>query len=428
MFAPRTDSPLVYSGRTRRNASIARSRCVRFERSRHLHADARRSLRDDGEAEPGDEDALVEEARRQRHRLGRLADDDRDDRRLAVERPEAGVDEHLPEDTRVLAQPREELRPPEHELDRAERAACHRRRKRVREELRARALGEDVADLLRGRDVAARRSAERLAERAGDDVDLAEQPEVLDGPAPRLPENAHAVRVVDDHDRVVLARELDDLGELREVAFHREDAVGDDQLARVAWRGLESVPERTHVGVRIDDLRRRARQPDRVDEARVVQRVGEDHRRLVGEARNAGLVRVPARDVRERGLGSGEIRERTLEREMRFERAADEADGCRSRAVALEPLDPGPHDLGITRETEVVVRGEDDHLAPPLHLDDGPLRRLEREEPLVRAGIAEPVELRAELAVESRAHVVTPFGRRTILQASPDSSSANASS
>ena len=63
------------------------------------------------------------------------------------------------------------------------------------------------------------------------DVDLAEEAEVLDGSAPGLAEDADAVRVVDDHDRVVLARELDDLGELREVALHREDAVRDDQLA-----------------------------------------------------------------------------------------------------------------------------------------------------------------------------------------------------
>ena len=32
-------------------------------------------------------------------------------------------------------------------------------------------------------------------------------------------------------DRVVLARELDDVGEAGEVALHREDAVRDDELA-----------------------------------------------------------------------------------------------------------------------------------------------------------------------------------------------------
>ena len=162
------------------------------------------------------------------------------------------------EHPRVLPQPREQLRLLEHELDRAERAARDGRRKRVREELRPRALREDVADLLRRGDVAAGRAAERLAERPGDHVDLAEQAEVLDRSASGLPEDADAVRVVDDDHGVVLARELDDLGQLREVAFHGEDAVRDDQLACLAWSRHEPVAQRTHVGVRVDDLRRRA--------------------------------------------------------------------------------------------------------------------------------------------------------------------------
>ena len=106
-------------------------------------------------------------------------------------------------------------------------------------------------------DVAARGAPERLAERPGDDVDLAEQAEVLDRPAPRLAEHADAVRVVHDQDSFELVRELDDLGELREIAFHRENAVGDDQLACVTWGGREPVAQGAHVRVRIDDLRRR---------------------------------------------------------------------------------------------------------------------------------------------------------------------------
>ena len=170
------------------------------------------------------------------------------------------------------------------------------------------------------------------------------------------------------------------------------------------------------------------REPNRVDEARVVELVGEDHSRVVREARDARLVRVPAGDVGERRLGPGEIRERALEREVRLERPADEAHRRRSRPVALEPLDAGAHDLRVPGEPEVVVRREDDHLAASVHPHDRPLRRLEREEALVRARVAKRVELRAELLVEGRAHGVAPFGRRTILQASPDSSSANASS
>ena len=50
-------------------------------------------------------------------------------------------------------------------------------------------------------------------------------------PRPVSPDHARAVRVVDDERRVVLADELDDLGQLREVALHREDAVRDHERA-----------------------------------------------------------------------------------------------------------------------------------------------------------------------------------------------------
>ena len=114
---------------------------------------------------------------------------------------------------------------------RLERRAGDRRRQRVREELRPRALREDVADLLARRHEAAGRAAERLAQRGGDHVDLAEQAEVLGDAAAGLAHHAGAVRVVDDTTAVVLARQLDDLGQLRQVPLHGEDAVGDDELA-----------------------------------------------------------------------------------------------------------------------------------------------------------------------------------------------------
>jgi hypothetical protein len=51
-------------------------------------------------------------------------------------------------------------------------------------------------------------------------------------------------------------------------------------------------------------------------------------------------------------------------------------------------------------EAEVVVRREHDHVAATLHLHDRALRRLQGEEALVGASVAERVELRAELLVQ----------------------------
>ena len=108
-----------------------------------------------------------------------LAHDDRDDRRLAVERLEAGLRKSSAERNRVRMEPVDEGRLGAEHTHRGECAAGDRGRDRVREELRPRALREQVADLVRGRDEAAGGASEGLAERARDDVDLAEHAEVL---------------------------------------------------------------------------------------------------------------------------------------------------------------------------------------------------------------------------------------------------------
>ena len=62
-----------------------------------------------------------------------------------------------------------------------------------------------------------------------------------------LPDDARAVRVVDDERRVVLARQLDDLGQLREVALHREDAVGDHERALPALAARRAASRRSSM-------------------------------------------------------------------------------------------------------------------------------------------------------------------------------------
>ena len=70
---------------------------------------------------------------------------------------------------------------------------------------------------------------------------------MLDRATPGLAEDAHAVRVVHDDDGVELARELDDLRQLREVALHREDTVRDDQLSCLSRSVGERIAKRARV-------------------------------------------------------------------------------------------------------------------------------------------------------------------------------------
>src|SRR6266540_3176056 len=85
---------------------------------------------------------------------------------------------------------------------------------------------------------------------------------------------------------------------------------------------------------------------------------------------------------------------------MRLERPANEADGARSGAVASQALDSYLDHLGARGEAEVVVRGEDDHLPPPRHLDHRSLWRDERVEALVRPCLAQRVELGRDRVIE----------------------------
>src|SRR5438093_1521079 len=99
-------------------------------------------------------------------------------------------------------------------------AAGDRRGERVTEQLWAGALGEVIGERRRAGGKTAGGSAERLAERGGDDVHVAQHAVVLGRAAAVLAEHAGSVRVVHGHDRPVLACQHDDVGELRNVALH----------------------------------------------------------------------------------------------------------------------------------------------------------------------------------------------------------------
>ena len=108
----------------------------------------------------------------------------------------------------------------------------------------------------------------------------------------------------------VLAREAQNLAERRNVAFHAEDALGDDD-ARAAGRAmrLERVLEKGEIEVRIDDFVR-AGEAHAVDQAGVIERVGKDD---VAAACRMELSRPDIRRVAgteiERRFGAGEVGE-----------------------------------------------------------------------------------------------------------------------
>ena len=119
------------------------------------------------------------------------------------------------------------------EAEGGERAGDERRGHGVAEQIRPAPLAEQLDDLPAAAGEAARRAAERLAERAGDHVDAAppsHHAALLVRPAAGFADEARRVAVVDHDQRLVLVGEVADFAELRDVAVHAEHAVGGDHL------------------------------------------------------------------------------------------------------------------------------------------------------------------------------------------------------
>src|ERR1051325_4145265 len=277
---------------------------VPLVRGGDLAADPRRALRHHRVAEAGDEDALLEEQLAHPDRGRRLADDHRDDRGLSGERLEAELEEAIAKIAGVLAQPGHPLRVSQEELHRGEGAPRDGAGKRVAEELRPGARGEVAADALRAVDEPSRRAAQRLAERAGDDVHLAQHAMVLGGAAPGPAQDAGGMAVVHHEHGAVTPAHLEESGKIGDGALHREDPVGDHPLHFAVLRRGETGIDVGEVlvledaGLALDDCLGKA---DAVDDGGVVELIAQHEVALGERRRGERLVGVPAAHEAERG-------------------------------------------------------------------------------------------------------------------------------
>ena len=162
---------------------------------------------------------------------------------------------------------------------------------------------------------------------------------------------------------------LDHLRQRRERAFHREHAVGHHQLVARVLRRLERAAQIAEVAVLVA-LLARLRETHAVDDRGVIQLVGDDRVLLGRDGLEQPFVRVPARAVEDRVLGAEELRDLLLELAVDGLRAADEAHRREAVAVIALRLLRRLDDRRMIGQAEVVVRGEHDHLADPLDVDD----------------------------------------------------------
>ena len=189
--------------------------------------------------------------------------------------------------------------------------------------------------------VAAARAAERLAERAGQDVDAVHDAAQLVRAAAARADEAGGVRVVDHHQGAVAVGQIADLREPGDRAVHGEHAVGRDQAHARVLRVLQRLLELVHVVVGVAQAPRLA-QADAVDDAGVIQRVADDRVLLVEQRLEQAAVGVEARRVQDRVLRPEVGAQALLELAVHALRAADEAHRGDAVAVAVERLDGRP--------------------------------------------------------------------------------------
>src|SRR6266550_459028 len=102
------------------------------------------------------------------------------------------------------------------------------RRYAVRKQIRPRSLPQKIDNLFAAAGETAARAAERFAECAGDDVDLAHHAAIFVGAASGFTEKPSRMRVIDHGERIVFSGKIDDLSQVRDCSVHRKTAIGSD--------------------------------------------------------------------------------------------------------------------------------------------------------------------------------------------------------
>ncbi len=150
-------------------------------------------------------------------------------------------------------------------------------------------------------------------------------------------------------------------GQRPEVAVHAEDAVGDEQLLLSGGQVLDDLARGVDVFVR-KDLDGGSAQPAAVDDARVIQFIRDDDVVFCEDGRDgAGVGGEPALKHDDR-FGLLEHGQPTFEFHVNRHRAGDRAHGAGAHTEFFGRLDHRGDELGMRRETEIVVRRQVDDL------------------------------------------------------------------
>ena len=185
-----------------------------------------------------------------------------------------------------------------------------------------------------GGDEAAHRS-QRLAEGAHDDIDVVQHAQVLGRAGAGGAQDADAVRFVHVDARAVGLGELEDAAQVGDIAFHAENAFGDDEdlfLGRAVFQAALEV-----VQIVVAEPHGAGRRPQRAFHQAGVQVVVADHHvALLGEGRKGGVVGLEAGAENDGGFFVDEGGQLGFQLDVDIQRAVEQARSAASAAVFLD--------------------------------------------------------------------------------------------
>src|SRR5258705_3792038 len=212
---------------------------------------------------------------------------------LAGQQLEPELREPRPEILRVVEKARAQVARLLEKIEHLETRSRDDRRNTVGKKIGPRALPQPADDRGPPRDVTAAPAAEGLAERPGENVHALFDARQFVRAAPAGAHEADGVRVVYHDERAVAIRQVADRLERREAPVHREHTVRRDHARARAGGIPQALFELGEVRIPVA-LAHRLREPDAVDDARVVERVADDDILLAEDGLEQPAVRIEA--------------------------------------------------------------------------------------------------------------------------------------
>src|SRR5450755_4169280 len=379
----------------------------RIVRGAHLGSQARLALGHDGVRKADHVNAFLEERVRKTRGKLRVTEHDRNDRMVPRDQIEAKPGERIAKALSVLADARSHRAAffAAKELDHLERGRGDAGGHRIGKQIRTRALAQQLDDFLASRSIASRGAAQRLAQRAGDDVHLGFDSAVFGRAAAAVAHETDCVRVVDHHQRPMPFRERADRAQIGDDSVHGKNAVGGDQLEARAGRvgfvqfGLEIA----HVVIAVAETFCLAK-PDAVDDACVVQFIADNRVFLAEKRLEEAAVGVETARIENAVVCPQEPAQRRLELLVHGLRAADEAHRGHAEAPMIERLFRRRYHAWIVGEPEIIIGTQVQHSVGAVDSNFSRLRAFDDAFGLVEAGSADLIDNLPQVGQVSFAH------------------------